>query len=55
MTNAKISEKGKALLKNRAASAKVAKEIVSRGNELAANGSIAVKLGERTVTVSVPK
>jgi hypothetical protein len=50
MTNVKISEKGRALLKKRA-SAKVAKAIVCEGSRLSSTGSISVEVDGKTITV----
>jgi uncharacterized Zn-binding protein involved in type VI secretion len=50
MTNVKISEKGRALLKKRASS-KVAKAIVREGSRLLNNGSISVEIDGKTITI----
>jgi hypothetical protein len=50
MTNAKISSKGRALLKKRA-SAKVAKAIVGQGARLSSQGKIEVKVGNKIIVV----
>jgi hypothetical protein len=50
MTNVKISDKGKALLKKRASS-KVAIAIVRQGDSLSTNGSISVDVDGKTIKV----
>lgn len=52
MTNVKISEKGRALLKKRASS-KVARAIVREGSRLSNGGSISVNVDGKTITVNV--
>ena len=54
MTNIKISKKGKALFKNRALSAKVAKEIINKGALLSSRGSINIDVDGKTITIKVP-
>ena len=51
MTNIKISEKGKALLRKKASSARVAREIVRQGAQLSSGGSIAIDVDGKTLTL----
>jgi hypothetical protein len=50
MSNVKISEKGKALLKS-PASSEVAREIVRQGTRFSSTGRIQVKIDGKTITV----
>ena len=52
MIKVKISKKGKALMKNKALSAAVAKAIVQGGDKLYSEGGIVVELAKgKTITV----
>jgi hypothetical protein len=51
MTNVKISKKGKALLKNRALSAVVAKAIIEQGEKLYSKEGIVISINGRKLTV----